>query len=159
MTEQAQQVFEIQKIYVKDVSFESPQAPKIFTEELNLSTNVELNTASRNLADNVYEVELNITVTLKQEASEDVAYLIEVKQAGVFAAGGFEQEQLAHMLGSYCPNILYPYAREVISDLAVKGGFPQMLLAPVNFDALYAQHLQQNADAAGAAGADEETAH
>lgn len=142
-----QQVFDIQRIYLKDSSFESPQAPVIFTKELNLSTGVELNTASRKLGDDVYEVELNITVTVKQ--GEDVAYLVEVKEAGIFTASGFEPEQMGHMLGSYCPNVLYPFAREVISDLAVKGGFPQLLLAPVNFDLLYAQHLQQQAQAAG----------
>lgn len=145
-----QQVFEIQRIYLKDSSFESPQAPVIFTKELNLSTGVELNTASRKLGDDVYEVELNITVTVKQE--EEVAYLVEVKEAGIFTAAGFEPEQMGHMLGSYCPNILYPFAREVISDLAVKGGFPQLLLTPVNFDLLYAQHLQQQAEAAAQGG-------
>lgn len=157
--QQPQQVFDIQKIYLKDVSFESPQSPKVFTEEFNLSTNVELNTASRKLGDNVFEVVLNITVTVKQGEGDDaeVAYLVEVKQAGVFVAAGFEAEQLSHILGSHCPNSLFPFAREAISDLVNKGGFPQMLLSPINFDALYFQHMQQQAQ--GEQEGDSATAH
>jgi protein translocase subunit secB len=89
----------------------------------------------------MFEVSLSITVTVK--SLDNVAYLVEVNQAGIFSISGFSDEEKAPMLGSFCPNILFPYAREVVSDLVGKGGFPQLLLAPVNFDALYAQHIQQ----------------
>ncbi|MGV6858279.1 MAG: protein-export chaperone SecB [bacterium] len=140
---QTEPVFEIQRVYLKDGSFESPAAPAIFTKPFQPESNVELNSHSKKLADNIYEVELNITLTVKSEG--EVAYLVEVKQAGVFSAAGYSEEQLAHLLGAYCPNIIYPFARETISDLAVRGGFPQILLAPINFDMLYANHLQEQA--------------
>jgi preprotein translocase subunit SecB len=139
---QPQQQFEIQRIYIKDLSFESPSAPAVFTKAFNPEVGVELNTAHRSLSEGVYEVELNITLTVKSEG--EMAYLVEVKQAGIFVAAGYPDEQLAHLLASYCPNIIYPFARELISEMAVRGGFPQQLLAPINFDALYAQHLQEN---------------
>jgi len=149
MTEESkndpEQVFEIQRVYLKDVSFESPASPAIFTKEFKPETNVELNAGNKKLTDNVHEVVLNITVTVK--AGDEIAYLVEIKQAGIFAAAGYPDDQMGHLLGSYCPNILYPFAREAISDLIVKGGFPQMLLAPINFDALYNQHLQGQAKA------------
>jgi preprotein translocase subunit SecB len=84
---------------------------------------------------------LSLTVTVKNQ--EQTAYLVEVQQCGIFSIAGFNDEDLSHMLGSFCPNILFPYAREAVSDLVTRGGFPQLLLAPVNFDALYAQHVQQ----------------
>jgi preprotein translocase subunit SecB len=89
----------------------------------------------------MFEVALNITVTVK--LGETTAYLVEVTQAGIFTVAGFSDQEMGPMMGSFCPNILFPYAREVISDLVSKGGFPQLILAPVNFDALYMQHLQQ----------------
>ncbi len=143
MTEQEapQQLFEIQRIYLKDSSFESPSSPTVFTKPFNPESNVELHSNTNKLDDHLYEVELSITLTVKSD--KEVAYLVEVKQAGVFLAKGYSDEQMGHMLGSYCPNLIYPFAREVISDLVVKGGFPQMLLAPINFDALYAQHMQE----------------
>ena len=103
--------------------------------DFNLGTNVEP------LEDNIYEVVLTVTVTVK--CGEKTAYLVEVVQAGVFTLEHFNEQEMGPMMGSFCPNILFPYSREVISDLVNKGGFPQLLLAPVNFDALYAQHLQQ----------------
>lgn len=133
--------FAIQKIYTKDVSFETPNTPKIFTEnwepsvELNLGTRVEV------LENANYEVALSVTATVK--IGETVAYLVEVNQAGIFMLGGFEDHEMEPMLASFCPNILFPFAREVVSDLSVKGGFPPLILTPVNFDALYAQHKQQ----------------
>ncbi len=141
MTDQEapQQLFEIQRIYLKDSSFESPVSPAVFIKPFNPDSNVELHSNTNKLGENLYEVELSITLTVKSD--NEVAYLVEVKQAGVFSAKGYSDEQMGHMLGSYCPNLIYPFAREVISDLVVKGGFPQMLLAPINFDALYAQHL------------------
>lgn len=134
-------VFSIQRIYVKDVSFETPHAPEIFREEWKPEVNVDLQTKTNRLEDTIYEVVLHLTVTVKM--GEKVAFLVEVHQAGIFTLKGFPQEQLAHALGSMCPNILYPYARETISDIVIRGGFPQLLLAPVNFDALYLQHLEQ----------------
>ncbi|HBA32935.1 MAG TPA: protein-export chaperone SecB, partial [Gammaproteobacteria bacterium] len=102
---------------------------------------LQLNSEGRKINDNVYEVVLTITLTAKQE--EKTAYLIELKQAGIFTITGVEPAALGNVLGAFCPNILFPFAREAISELAVKGGFPQILLDPINFDALYAQHLEQ----------------
>jgi preprotein translocase subunit SecB len=134
-------VFTIQRIYVKDVSFETPHAPEIFREEWKPEVNVDLQTKTNRLEEGIYDVVLHLTVTVKM--GEKTAFLVEVHQAGIFTLRGFPQEQLAHALGSMCPNILYPYARETISDIVIRGGFPQLLLAPVNFDALYLQHLEQ----------------
>ena len=138
---ETEQQFQLQKIYLKDTSFETPNSPGIFTENWEPDVNVELQTAGKPLADNVHEVVLTVTVTTK--VGDKTAYLAEVHQAGVFTLDGFNENERAHMLGSYCPNILFPYAREAISDFVGKGGFPQLMLAPVNFDALYAQHVQQ----------------
>ena len=135
--------FSIQKIYTKDLSFETPNSPKIFTQAWQPSLDVNLATQSKALEDDVFEVVLSITATVKLE--EEIAYLVEVQQAGIITANGFDQEELAPLLGSFCPNILFPYAREVISDLVSKGRFPQLILAPINFDALYMQKQQQNA--------------
>lgn len=136
-----EQQFAVQKIYTRDISFESPNTPTIFTEQLQPQINLELNSNARPIADNVYEVVLSLTVTVKHE--EKTAYLIEVQQCGIFNIKGFERDDLGRMLGSFCPEMIYPYAREVISDIATRGGFPQLLLAPVNFEALYAQHLAE----------------
>lgn len=142
MSEQAnQQQFSIQKIYLKDVSFESPNSPAVFTGEWKPEVNVQLNSEIKGLDNNMHEVILSVTVTAKQQ--DKTAFLVEVKQAGLFQLSGFEQEQLGGMLGAYCPETLFPYAREAISDLVTKGGFPQLLLSPVNFNALYMQHQQQ----------------
>ncbi len=154
MSEENQQ-FAIQKIYLKDVSLESPNAPQVFSEgEWKPEVNIQINTIHKSVGENLYEVVLTITVTAKQ--GESTAFLIEVKQAGVFTISGFTDDNLAGMIGAYCPETLFPYAREAISDLVTKGGFPQMVLAPVNFNALYAQQMQQQQQkAAGAEG----TAH
>jgi preprotein translocase subunit SecB len=140
-----EQEFIIQKIYTKDVSFETPNSPAIFQQEWTPETNIELGNEGQQVAEDTYEVALTLTVTAK--IGENTAFLVEVTQAGLFTMKGFEEEQLAQMMGTYCPNILFPYARAAISDLVTKGGFPQMLLTPVNFDALYAQHLAEKADA------------
>ena len=149
-SEGSEQLFKIQRVYVKDISYESPQAPKVFTQNTQWQPNValHLNTESKALENDIYEVELTVTATVK--LGEEVAYLIEIKQAGLFFIKGFDAGRLGPMLGSFCPNILFPFAREEIATLVQKGGFPQLLLDPVNFDALYAQHLaaaQQNAPA------------
>jgi len=134
--------FAIQKIYTKDISFETPNSPKIFTQKWEPSLDLNLETNVENLENSMYEVSLSITVTVK--IGETIAYLVEIKQAGIFTIAGFSKQEIDPMLGSFCPNVLFPYAREAISDLVNKGGFPQLILAPVNFDALYMQHLQQN---------------
>jgi len=133
--------FEIQRIYIKDVSFESPNTPHTFTEEWKPEVSLNLETKSTRISDNLHEVVISVTATVSSD--KKTAFLIEVDQAGVFMVNGFNNDQLHQMLGSFCPNILFPYAREVISDIVVRGGFPQLILAPVNFDALYAQHMEQ----------------
>ncbi len=134
--------FSIQKIYTKDLSFETPNSPAIFTEKWEPAVDFNLGTHVTTVQDGgFYEVTLTATLTVK--VAEKIAYLVEVKQSGVFALTGFDDQELGPMLGSFCPNILFPYARETVSDLVTRGGFPQLLLAPVNFDVLYAQHMQQ----------------
>lgn len=149
--------FAIQRIYTKDLSFETPNSPTIFTEKWEPQVNVDLNSSGNRLGEGLYEVILSLTVTAK--LGEKTAYLVEVQQAGVFTMEGFSEQELGSMLHSYCPNILFPYAREVISDLVSKGSFPQLLLAPINFDALYAQHLQQQQKGKGEAESTEQPLH
>lgn len=139
--------FEIQRIFVKDVSFESPNTPQTFVEEWKPEVSLNLETKSTRIQDNTHEVILSITATVS--TGDKTAFLIEVHQAGVFLISGFPDNQLHQMLGSFCPNVLFPYAREAVSDLVVRGGFPQLILAPVNFDALYAQHMEKQAGDAG----------
>jgi len=146
--------FTIQRIYTKDVSFETPNSPGIFTEKWEPQVNVDLNTTGNKLAEGVYEVVLAVTVTTK--LGDKTAYLAEVKQAGIFNIEGFAEQDLGAMLHSYCPNLLFPYVREVVSDLVSKGSFPQLLLQPINFDALYAQHLQQQQQKGGEGEGNEE---
>jgi len=142
-TETSQPQFAIQRIYLKDLSFETPHTPTIFTTQGEAAVNVDLNSSASHLAESVYEVVLSLTVTSK--VGDKVAYLVEVKQAGIFTLNGFQEADLNGMLHSFCPNILFPYVREAISDVVSKGSFPQLILAPINFDAVYAQHLQQQA--------------
>lgn len=142
--------FIIQRIYLKDVSFEAPNSPAVFTAEWNPDTDLDLNTSVNVLPSNNYEVELSLTITVK--SGEQVAFLVEVKQAGVFFIQGYDQAQLNHLLAAYCPNTLFPYAREVISGLVSKGSFPEMHLSPINFDSLYAKRLQEQAAAAAGQG-------
>ena len=139
MAENPPQKFEIQKIYIKDISFETPNSPKIFTEKWNPKTDVHIQTENNKLDEKIYEVAIVVTVTATQE--DNTAFLAEVKQAGIFFMENFPEEQQKQLLGSYCPNILFPFARETVAELVSKGGFPQLLLNPVNFDALYQQHL------------------
>ena len=139
--------FALQRIYVKDVSFESPKSPDAFVNQWKPQINLELNTSNRILKDDNYEVVLSLTVTAKNEGDE-VVYLIEVQQAGVFLVKGLPQDVLAQTLGSMCPNVLFPYARELIDSIVTRGSFPPLMLAPVNFDAIYAQaHAQAQAQA------------
>lgn len=139
--QQVPQQFEIQKIYLKDVSLETPNSPMIFTEQWQPQTEVRLETGAKPLAENLFEVSLTITITAK--LGDRTAYLTEVQQGGLFALRGFDDGQMGHMLHAYCPNLLFPFAREELASLIGKGGFPALLLNPINFDALYLQRLQQ----------------
>lgn len=146
MTEEAQapennREFTLQRVYTKDISFETPNSPDIFTVEWKPESDLSLNSEIHPLDKDLYEVVLTVTVTTK--VGDKVAFLVEAQQAGIFLVRGFPQKEQGHMLGSYCPNVLFPYLREVVSDLVSKGSFPQLLLSPVNFDALYAQHLAE----------------
>ena len=140
-TQQPETQFAIQRIYTKDVSFETNNVPEIFTKQWQPEMNLELNSASQALSDEVHEVSLRVTVTVKQQ--EEVVYICEVTQSGIFSLIGFDDAQIQHCVGAYCPNILFPYAREVISSLVNKGTFPQVNLEPVNFEALFINYLQQ----------------
>lgn len=135
----------LQKIYVKDVSYEAPNAPQIFQEigETDQQPQVQLNLGQKatDLGNDMYEVVLSLTLTCT--LGERTAYLAEVQQAGVFGVSGFSEGDLAGIIGSYCPNLLFPYARQVISSLVLEGGFPPFLLQPINFDALYAEQQRR----------------
>ncbi len=135
----------LQKIYVKDVSFEAPNAPQIFQEvgETDQQPQVQLNLGQKavDLGNDLYEVVLSLTLTCM--LGERTAYLAEVHQAGVFGIAGFSEEDHAGIIDSYCPNLLFPYARQVISSLVLEGGFPPFLLQPINFDALFAEQQRR----------------
>ena len=141
--------FAIQRVYMKDVSFETPNSPAIFQKEWKPEVQLDLDTKSAKLADNTYEVILSLTVTVKVEG--DTAFLAEVQQAGIFSIGNMPEAQLAHTIGAFCPNTLFPYARESIANLVNRGSFPQLNLAPVNFDALFASYVKQRVAEAPAA--------
>ena len=145
-----QQQFLMQRIYIKDLSFESPSTPLLFKKQWQPKISVDLNTKGEAIDDQGnFEVVLTITITAKLE--EETAFLIELQQAGIFAILGFEGEQLRRMLATAAPNVLFPYARETIDSICVKGGFPALMLAPVSFEALYQQALQQAQTQAAAA--------
>jgi len=152
---QNQPQFALQRIYVKDLSFESPNSPLVFQEQWKPQVNLDLNTAHNKLSDNQYEVVLSLTVTAK--VGEKVAYIVEIQQAGVFLVAGIEGAQLGQMLGAYCPNILFPYAREAIDATVNRGSFPALMLAPVNFDAIYAQALKRKQEEAVGEAKEEQT--
>jgi len=137
-----QNLFSIQKLYVKDLSFESPDSPKAFRyTKWEPKIELNLNNAHSVVEENLYEAVLTVTATVSQD--DKVAFLVEVQQAGLFAIAGFNENDHKYLLGSQCMSILFPYAREAISDLTNRGGFPPLLLQPVNFDALYQQHMQK----------------
>ncbi len=138
-----QQRFHIHKIYLKDLSFESPAAPAIFSTnaEVQPQVNLQVNTETQRVGETVYEVTLSITVS--GEDSTRTVFLVELKQAGLFDIAGFTETERGHLLGAQCPSVLFPFAREVIADLVQKGALPQLVLQPINFDAVYAQQLQQ----------------
>lgn len=137
--------FAIEKLYVKDASLEIPNAPQIFTDRNQPQINVELGNNAQKLDEGVYEVALKVTVTSK--ISEKTAFLVEITQAGVFAVRGVDDANLEMIMAITCPNILFPYAREAVSDMVTRAGFAPVLLNPINFEALYMQ--QKEAAAAG----------
>lgn len=138
--------FNLQRVYTKDISFEAPNSPYIFQQDWQPAVNLELDVSSTKLADDIFEVVLRTTVTVK--IKEETAFLCEVQQAGLFHITGLDNEQLGHCIGSYCPNLLFPYARECVSSLVTRGTFPHLNIAPmINFDALYMQQLQKQAEA------------
>ena len=136
----------LQKVYIKDASFEAPGAPHIF-QDTN-QPQIQLNLAQQvgPLAENVYEVVLTVTVTCK--LADKTAYLAEVQQAGVFGLSGFDNQNRDVILATYCPNVLFPYARQIVSDLVSNGGFPPFLMQPINFEALYAEQMRRRAEGA-----------
>jgi preprotein translocase subunit SecB len=146
--DEQQPQFMIQKIYTKDLSFETPNSPSVFREEWKPELDLQLSNEYIRIDENNHEVTLILTVTAK--LGDKTAFLIEVKQAGIFTMTGHRDEQMGPLVGSYCPNILFPFAREVVSDVVQKGGFPQIVLAPVNFDALYMSQMQRAQQAAQA---------
>ncbi|HLB31493.1 MAG TPA: protein-export chaperone SecB [Gammaproteobacteria bacterium] len=151
--EKAAGIFTLQKIYTKDISFETPNSPQIFQEQWKPTVNLDIGNTAKALGKDHYEVVLAVTITVSFE--EKSVYLIEVHQAGIFQISGFNEEGIGRMVATHCPNILFPFAREVVSDLVVRGGFPQLLLAPINFEALYLQKLAKQAEQAQ----DAETRH
>lgn len=131
----------MQRVFLKDISFESPRSPMIFQEEWKPEVGLELNTKSRQVGESVYEIVLEITVTVKNNGN--TGYLVQVQQGGLFVISGLNDQQLHHALGAFCPATLFPYARENIDAVVVKGSFPAIMLAPIDFDALYIESLQK----------------
>ena len=148
--EQAQEQgqFSLQRFYVKDSSFESPNAPESFQKQWKPEVKLDLNSRSRKLADDTYEVDVKVTATAENDG--ETAFLVEVVLGGIFHIKGIEGEQLKHMLGAFCPNILFPYVRETIDQLVIRGSFPALMLAPINFEALYQQTQAQQTAAPAA---------
>ncbi|MBD9427253.1 MULTISPECIES: protein-export chaperone SecB [unclassified Pseudomonas] len=137
--------FSLQRIYVKDLSFEAPKSPEIFRQEWAPSVALDLNTKQKHLDGDFHEVVLTLSVTVK--TGEEIAFIAEVQQAGIFLIKGLDAASMSHTLGAFCPNILFPYAREALDSLVIRGSFPALMLSPVNFDALYAQELQRQQQA------------
>ena len=133
--------FVIQNIYIKDISFETPNSPQIFMEQWKPKLELEISNDIKQLNDELFEIVLNLTATVKIE--EKTAFLVEVHQAGLFVIQGFPNDRMSYMLNAYCPNVLFPFARETAANLVIKGGFQPLWLSPINFDALYAQQLEK----------------
>ncbi len=132
------------KIYLKDFSFESPHSPDVFqVKEWNPNTNLNLRSAHKQVDEKIHEVVLTITVEAKEPEGEKTLFLLEIQQAGLFELVGYSKEEMGALVGSFSPNVLFPYARESIASIVQKGGFPEFVLQPINFDALYLQSLQQ----------------
>jgi preprotein translocase subunit SecB len=143
MADEQQPSFQIEKIYVKDVSLEIPNAPQVFLEAQGPQLEIQVRNEAQQFAEGLYEVTVTVTVTAK--AGDKTLFLAEASQAGIFAVRGVPPAEMEPVLAIACPTILYPYARETISDLVTRGGFPPVLLAPVSFEAIYAQRAQQQA--------------
>ena len=141
MSEQEAPAFSIEKLYLKDLSVEVPNAPQIYLEREAPGINIQLQTKAQGLSDGVYEVALTVTVTAKVE--EKTVFLVEVGQAGIFRILNVPDENMEPLLSIACPNILFPYAREVVSDTVTRAGFAPVILQPVNFEGLYASRLAQ----------------
>jgi preprotein translocase subunit SecB len=148
MSEQQEIQVALQRIYVKDLSFESPHAVETFGQQWKPQVNVEMQTRNRKLADSVYEVSLEMTITTSN--TDKPAFVIEVEQAGIFTIKGIDGEPLRRLMGTFCLNILFPYLRETVDSLCLKGSFPPLILAPINFDQLYEQSTRQQQNQAGA---------
>jgi preprotein translocase subunit SecB len=133
--------FMIQRVYVKNLSFETTNTPAIFQQKWEPEMSLDINTQHTKLEDTVYEVALTVTATVKNHGS--TAFLVEVQQGGIFTIQGPSQEQLDHLLGAFCPGILFPYAREAITSEVIRGSFPQLVLSPINFDAMYIQQMEE----------------
>jgi preprotein translocase subunit SecB len=146
-----QKQLHMQKIYVKDLSFESPKAPMIFTTNVSPQTQLNIRSSAQEVAPDTQEVTLTLTIEAKDK--DVTLFLIEVAQSGIFLIQGYTPEEKSILIGSFCPNTLYPFARETVADIVTKGGFPQLLLQPINFDALYQQAVQERAARASAAAA------
>jgi preprotein translocase subunit SecB len=136
--------FSIQRVYLKDLSFETPQGPAAFNKKWQPKVNQDLNTKTSQVEDGIYEVALRVTITMAD--GEDTIYVVEAEQAGLFNIKGFSEEQLPQILNTTCPGILFPYLRETLDNVVTKGSFPALLLPPINFDALFANAMQQAAE-------------
>ena len=145
MEENLQPVFGIEKLYVKDLSVEVPNAPEIFLEREQPQIEIQLNTGGRGVGEGVFEVVLTVTVTAK--LAEKTVFLVEVGQAGIFRIMNVPEEQIEPLIAVACPNILFPYAREAVSDAVTRAGFQPIVLQPVNFEGMYMQRLQEQAGA------------
>ena len=133
----------LQSIYIKDSSFEAPSGPNLQVAEWSPQFNLNMNTSASTFAENVHEVVL--TITLEAKVADRVAYLVEVKQGGLFTIRGYSEDDTRRVVGAFCPGVMFPYARQAVSDLILRGGFPPFLLPPVNFDGLFQQSLEQGA--------------
>ena len=138
--------FGVTKTFVKDISFETPMGVKVFTQAFQPKIQLDVNSRGSTIAENTHEIVLTLTITAKVE--DNTAYLLEIQQAGIFAISGFDEQQMAHVLGAVCPNFLFPYAREAVDSLVVRGGFPPLSLAPIDFDALFRNSQAQQAQGA-----------
>ena len=141
MSEQPQPIFAIEKIYVRDLSLEIPNAPNIFLERDTPEINMQLGSKNQTIDEGLYEVLLTVTVTAK--INDKIMFLVEVQQAGIFRLRNVSDEEIGPVLGIGCPNILFPYLREVVSDVVTRAGFPAVILSPVNFEAIYQQKIAE----------------
>lgn len=147
-SQQKQLQFAVQRIYVKDISFEAPNSPAVFQQPFKPKVSLDLNTSSRQVGEELYEVVIKVTAQVRHSEDDTTSFLAEIEQAGLFRIGGIEGVQLEHTLGAFCPNVLFPYARECVDNLVNRGGFPPLMLAPVNFEAIYAQKKKREAEQA-----------